>query len=175
LWEELGDLLGGRPGWHCELTNEGLLWSFGAMESSLPNFGWHGREDQPAHGYELFDHEADTTLSFDNIALLRTWLEANEHRHANHLRTELRRWVVHDDWQLLKAFSWKAKVSHEGRSWLGTVDNIPSEATFATDLPALIGQMKELIAAAFDAPADVAAGISPSVRLDESATRAVTA
>src|SRR4051812_39323296 len=36
-WEALGDLLGGRPGWHCDFTNQGLLWSYGALGSSLFN------------------------------------------------------------------------------------------------------------------------------------------
>lgn len=36
-WEDLGNLLGGRPGWRCQLVNQGeLLWSYGAMGRS-PN------------------------------------------------------------------------------------------------------------------------------------------
>jgi hypothetical protein len=174
-WEQLGDLLGGRPGWHCELTSEGLMWSFGALGSSLFNVSWHGEGDEVPTGYELFDYDADETLSFGSVDELRVWLEGNEHRHANHLRDNLRGWVMADDWALLKSFPWKAQVTFLDGTWVGTVLGIPADATFAGSLPDLVGQLRELIADAFDAPASVAPDVSLSVRMDRAATGAAGA
>ncbi|MFK5243149.1 hypothetical protein ACI3PF_20775, partial [Lactococcus lactis] len=49
-WEELGNLLGGRPGWRCTFGAEGLMWSFGAGGSSLFNITAPGEASHYASG-----------------------------------------------------------------------------------------------------------------------------
>jgi hypothetical protein len=177
-WRELGDLLGGRPGWRCDLTSEGLLWSFGASGSSLFNISFppveHDAADAIPAGYDLYDWEADETVSFSNTRELLAWLEANEPRHAGHLR-KLRELAMTNDWAVLKSLGWKARVSYDGGTWVGTVEGIPADATFSTSLAGLTDALRELIAASFEAPADVAPDISLSLKLDHAATAALTA
>ena len=181
-WQELGDLLGGRPGWRCDLTSEGLLWSFGASGSSLFNITLPRtdadtedvNEDGVApDGYNVYDYEADAMVPFGNISELLTWLEANEHRHANHL-ANLREMAMTFDWKVLKTLGWKAHVTHVDGTWVGTVDGIPTDATFSSTLPGLTAALRELIAAAFDAPAEVTPDIGLSVKLDQAGTAALT-
>jgi hypothetical protein len=189
-WQELGDLLGGRPGWRCDLTSEGLLWSFGPSGSSLFSITLPEADadledvsdldtDDPGEdgiapaGYELYDDDADEMVSFANVSELLTWLEANEHRHANHL-AKLREMAMTFDWKVLKTLGWKARVTYVDGTWVGTVDRIPAEATFSSTLPGLTSSLRELIATAFDAPAEVTPDIELSVVLDQAATAALT-
>lgn len=181
-WEELGDLLGGRSGWHCDFTSEGLLWSFGAMGSSLfnvsPVTAESVAEDDEAEpyvwnrGYELFDYEADNLLNFGDTTELREWLEENEARHAEHLRS-LNAFVRGNEWSDLSRFEWDARVTHDSSTFIGVVPKVPSEMVAGPDLPSVLTGLQELMAHAFGAPHDAARHVRLNVRLDTKATAAL--
>lgn len=173
-WLDLGDLLGGRPGWHCELTGEGLLWSFGPFGSSLFNVGAPEDEDDYAAGrYMLYDYEADEEQKFGSTTAMLEWLEANEHRHADHLRN-MRESLSDRHWSVVKGMGIGARITHDGHTYIATVPFLSLESTFADDLPTLMSRVRELIAHACDAPPEVAPDIEITARLDAKATAALT-
>jgi len=152
-WEELGDLLGGRSGWHCELTNSGLMWSFGPAGSSMFNIT-APEEGLPTDGYDLFDYDDDRTIHFDSTHEMREGLEDNESRHTDHLRG------IH--WELGRAPVWRVKVDVDEEVWLGTVEGIPMEVVTAANLPSLLRAARGLVVHAFGAPT----GSVSEVKLD---------
>jgi hypothetical protein len=177
-WTALGDLLGGRPGWYCELGTDGLYWHFGAMQASLLNIGSpveDGRRDKfPKSNYSLFDYEADEVVHFESIDDLRTWLEANEPRFTDYIRGRYSEWASADDWAVLRMMTWRINVEYDGAAWIATVPNVPADATFANDLPQALRQAGELICAAFGAPARIAELMSLEAYLDVEACSALT-
>ncbi|MEG3093483.1 hypothetical protein [Sphingomonas sp. PB1R3] len=173
-WEDLGDLLGGRPGWHCDFTGEALLWSFGPFGSSL--FNVSPPDDAGDYGvgaYELFDYEADETHRFATTAALLSWLEANEHRHADHVR-KLKEYASAFEWRVLKDIGVELRVTHDGSVFIGTFPDIAFESAFAADVPTLLAQAREAVARAHDAPPGIAPEIDLIVRLDPKASAALT-
>jgi len=179
-WVALGDLLGGRPGWHCDFTSSGLLWSYGALGSSLFNISAPDTPEDPDEPsdyetgkYILFDYDADIEHGFFSIDDLRVWLESNEYRHADHAR-EVGQWVASDGWAMLNALTFDARVTYEDGNWMATVPKLPLEAAFAYDLPTLIERVRELIAGALGAPLELASTIEIQARLTPAATRALS-
>lgn len=174
-WTVLGDLLGGRPGWRCELTEHGLTWLFGPMGSGLFTITAPDDEsDDYATGrYEAFDYEADMSFLFDGTTELREWLDANEHRHADHLQ-KIHELVSAMDWDVLKGMGLEALVTHDGQTWIATVPKLALESTFADDFPTLLVRVRELITHATSAPPGIAPDISITARLDTAATAALT-
>ncbi|NHE67799.1 hypothetical protein G9U53_26195 [Rhodococcus sp. D-46] len=170
-WKDLGDLLYGRPGWYCEITNTDnrmhMMWSFGAVGSSLFNISL---ENEP--GYSLFDWDADTTLPFTTINQLREWLDINEDRHSDHLR-KLRPLAESFDWAILKNVGFDLDVTVDGDAWIATVRKLPITMSTAKSLSETVSQAREAIATAFDAPAKVAQDILVRVHLDHAAASAL--
>lgn len=84
-WLALGELLGGRPGWHFELANlesgPGIMWGFGIRRAArlvvtVPD------------SYLLYDSDADEAgrhldceHPFATVPELLAWLEAHEAEH----------------------------------------------------------------------------------------------
>lgn len=178
-WEALGDLLGGRPGWHCDFTNQGLLWSYGALGSSLFNISAPSAPDDSSEPsdyqsgtYVLFDYDADVEHGFSDLAELRAWLEQNEPRHVDHART-VGQMVASDGWSMLAGLTFDARVTYEGGTWIATVPKLPLEAAFAGDLVTVVAHVRELVAGALGAPAELASTIEIQARLTPAATRAL--
>ncbi|MCL8026959.1 hypothetical protein [Nocardioides bruguierae] len=173
-WENLGDLLGGRPGWHCEFTSEGLLWSFGPLGSSLFNLSAPENPDDYSSGvYEVFDYEADTTHRLASTADLLTWLEGNEHRHVDHVR-RMKGLASAFDWRVLKNLGVELRVTHDGSSYIGTFPSLPFESAMETDFLTLLTHARQAVARAHDAPEAIAADIDLVVRLDPRASAALS-
>jgi hypothetical protein len=173
-WAALADLLSGRPGWRCELDSDGLAWCFGPIGTGM--FIVPAPDTVEAFEtttYRLFDYQADESVRFNSTAELRVWLEANEHRHAEHLRSMTWYYSEPGDWGLLKLYAWPVKVTYDGTFWIGTVPDIPSEVTSAGSLPDLLRRVRELIAHAVGAPVEVAADISLTAALDQPAAAAL--
>lgn len=172
-WESLGNLLYGRPGWYCEIanTNEGteLMWSFGALGSSLFNITWSGDPGQ----YRLFDYEADNVIVLHSTDELRDWLDDNERRHDEHVTTSIRPLASSDGWSVLRSIGFTLDVTHDGSTWIASVRKLPVTAAFGSSLQEAIKNAREAIAHAFDAPKNVAADIKVSVRLDPAAVSAL--
>lgn len=78
------------------------------------------------------------------------------------------------DWGVLTGGGWTAKVTHDGSHLIGSVPMIPQSFASASDLQTLCNALRELIAAAFDAPADVAPRIGLTVVLDSVASAALS-
>lgn len=183
-WTAIGDLLGGRPGWRCELTEHGLTWLFGPMGSGLftitaPDADAEDEADADVAAdhyatgrYEVFDYEADGPHSFNGTTELREWLDSNEHRHSDHLE-KIHELVSAMDWDVLKGMGLEALVTHDGQTWIATIPKLVLESTFADDFPTLLVRVRELIAHATGAPADIAQDISITARLDVAATAAL--
>jgi predicted RNase H-like HicB family nuclease len=169
----LGDLLGGRPGWHCDLTREGILWSYGALGASLFNISPPTSDAAPDHRFSVFDYEQDETFEFAGTDALREWLDANEGRHADYAR-KARAVVAAFDWGVLKS-GFTADITIDGDTWVGTVRTLPMEATFATSLATLVANLREMIGQVFDAPAAVIPEIAIVARLDAKAAAHLTA
>lgn len=170
-WKELGDLLYGRPGWYCELTSDPdarLMWSFGAVGSSLFNITYNGEP-----GYSLYDYYADTTTLFPAITALREWLEENEDRHADHPR-KLRDIAASNDWGTLKTVGFDVDVTHDNAVWIATVRKLPVTMSPAESLATAVVHIREAIAAAFDAPISIADAIQVKVHLDNAAVAALS-
>ncbi|MGC5224476.1 type II toxin-antitoxin system HicB family antitoxin [Micromonospora sp. DT81.3] len=171
-WKRLGDLLGDRPGWKCEIANTGsqieLMWSFGALGSSLFNVS----REEDGEGYHLFDYEADKVIVFGALEELRTWLEENEQRHVDYPRT-LRGLAADNDWALLKSMPFQVDVTYDGSTWIATFRQLPLEYSSGATLTEAISNAKEAIAHAFDAPKNIAPRIQVTARLDVEAVAAL--
>lgn len=170
---EIGDLLAGRSGWHCELTAEGVLWSFGPFGASLFNISPPKDAEAPVGRFALFDYDADESIYFEAVQELRMWLDANEHRHANHVH-KMRDMISMSDWAVLTKGALEARVDFAEGLFIGTVPSLPAEATFARTLAELVNNLRELVGAAVGAPADVTARIRLRVLLEPDAAAAVT-
>lgn len=172
-WESLGNLLYGRPGWCCEIVNTDggteLMWSFGALGSSLFDITW---ADDLAT-YRLFDYDADEVVVFYSIDALRDWLDDNETRHANHVVRNLTPMASADGWSLLRVYEFALDVTYDGSTWIASVRKLPVTAAFASSLQDAVSNAREAIAHAFDAPKNIAADITVSVRLDPAAVAAL--
>lgn len=179
-WLALGDLLGGRPGWRCELTDEGLIWLFGPLGTGLFVVSAPFHED-PADvdadyengRYVILDHAADEMPEFTGTEKMREWLDANESRHAKHVE-KLRFAYEENDWAVLKSMEFETRITHDGHTFIATVPYLSMESTFADDLPTVLTRVQELIAHAFDAPQNIAPEITVKARLDPAAVNAVT-
>lgn len=174
-FESVGNLLYGRPGWACSISNTDagteLLWTFGALGSGLFVISYEGNPST----YRVFDYDADDDVTFNTINELREWLDANEPRHADYVRTTLRDMVAADDWWLLKGHTFEVDVTYDGSAWVGTVRKLPVTFSSAPSLPETITAVREAIAHEFDAPQNVAPQIKVQVHLDEEAAAALTA
>ncbi|OHF24513.1 hypothetical protein BKP30_29300 [Rhodococcus erythropolis] len=170
-WKDLGDLLYGRPGWYCEITNTAnetqMTWSFGTLGSSLFNVTF---DDES--GYSLFDWDADSKLRFTTIDQLREWLDTNEDRHSNHPR-KLRSLAEAFDWAVLKNVGFDLDVTVDDDAWIATVRKLPVTMSTAKTLSETVSQAREAIASAFDAPTKVAQSILVQVHLDHAAASAL--
>ena len=120
----------------------------------------------------MFDYEADETRQFSGATALRDGLEANEHRHADHVR-RLRDLASADDWAVLTGMGIAVRVTHDGGSFIATFPTIPLESTFAPDLTSLLANAREAIADAHGAPPEVALRIKVTAFLDDRATDAL--
>ena len=172
-WERLGDLLHGRPGWHCDLTSEGLLWSYGALGASLFNISApEDSEDFKRGRYEVFDFDEDESHTF-TLDELRSWLEDNEHRHSDHAH-RLGQLYGGEDWSILNGMIFDARVTHDGAMFVGTVPSLVLEFTAADDLATVVDNLRGLVTSALGAPSDVAPRVQIDARLDGKATRALS-
>ncbi|GAA1119887.1 hypothetical protein NE857_26340 [Nocardiopsis exhalans] len=166
-WKELGDLLYGRPGWYCEITNSDtgmeMMWSFGALRASLFNISFDGDRD-----YALFDWEADSTERFSTINELRAWLDVNEERHTDHPRN-LHDLVAASDWSVLKTVGFDIDVIFDGETWIATVRRLPVTMSTADSLSNVVSRARDAITHVFDAPPEVAQDIQVRVHLDHTA------
>jgi len=177
-WVALGDLLGGRPGWHCEFTqltdHNGLLWSFGAFGSSLFNISAPRDPGDFASGaLEIYDFEGDTTYRFAGTDELLAWLEDNEHRHADHV-SNLRPLASAFGWKVLKTMGVDLRVTHDGSSFIATFPDLPFESAAASDLSTLLAHARQAVARAHGAPDWVTTEIGLRVHLDPAASRAAS-
>jgi hypothetical protein len=86
-----------RPGWALSISNTDagteFLWTFGALGSGLFVISY----EEDSSTYRVFDDDGDDDVTFDTIDELREWLDANEARHSNDVRTNLRDMVSADD------------------------------------------------------------------------------
>jgi predicted RNase H-like HicB family nuclease len=170
-WRDLGDLLYGRAGWHCEIVNTSqgveMVWSFGAMGSALfiISFG-----EAPA--YHLYDHEADDDLMFEDVEALRAWLDDNEQRHLEYPR-RLRNYAADADWAMLKSFPFSVDVTYDGAAWIATFRELPLTYSSGQSLAEVISNAREAITEAFDAPIAAALDLQVAVRLDAAASAAL--
>lgn len=173
-WESLGNLLYGRPGWYCELANTSdgpkLMWSFGALGTSLFNIVL--RDDLT--DFDLFDYEADQSVSFESIEQLGEWLDRNESRHSDHVRRNLTPMASADGWRLLRLYEFVLDVTFDGSAWIAIVQKLPVTAAFGSSLTVAVSNAREAIAHEFQAPKSLATDITVSVRLDPAAVAALT-
>lgn len=172
-FKAVGDLLYGRPGWSCSICNTDtgveLMWSFGAMGSSLFVISYDGDPSE----YRVFDYDEDDSVSFSSIGDLRDWLDKSEPRHADFVRRRLRGDASADDWWLLKGFVFDVDVTFDGSVWVATPRKLPVTFTSGSSLGEAIKSAREAIAHEFDAPASLAAEIKVKLRLDEAAASAL--
>ncbi|GAA1692395.1 hypothetical protein GCM10009808_06880 [Microbacterium sediminicola] len=172
-WESLGNLLYGRPGWYCELANTDggaeLMWSFGALGSSLFNISL---TDDPT-SFQLFDYAADECVLLSSIDELREWLDRNEARHATHVERNLAPMASANGWRLLKAHEFMLDLTYDEATWIASVRKLPVTAAFGSSLKEAVSNAREAIAHAFHAPPELAADIRVSVRLDQAAVAAL--
>lgn len=170
-WKDLGDLLYGRPGWYWHIANTGhaieLLWSFGALGSSLFVISVGH-----APSYHLYDHEADTELVFDTIDTLRRWLDDNEQRHSEYPQ-RLRNYAADSDWALLRSLPFEVDVTFDGSVWIATFRQLPVAYSSGSTLPQAVSNAREAITDAFDAPRTVAKSVQVILRLDVAASAAL--
>lgn len=171
-WKDLGDLLYGRPGWHCEITNAtsgpAMIWSFGAVGTSLFNLAYEGRAD-----YAVFDWETDATIRFGGVTELQDWLEANEPRHAEHTLGLRDLAGATTGWAVLKRMGFDVDVTFDTDSWIATVRKLPVTMSLGGSLEQAVSNAREAIAHAFNAPEDVAPDIQVRVHLDQPASAAL--
>lgn len=165
-FEEIGNFLAARPGWHCDLTSDsGILWSFGAFGASLFNISPPESASTVTGRFSLFDYDADEVLAFNTIDELRGWLELNEHRHADHAH-KLRDMIASLDWAYLKRGSLEARVQFSDGAWIGTIPGLPAEATFGRTLPEVVRALQDMVASVIDVPADVVRDIRFELTVD---------
>ena len=158
-WEDLGDLLYGRPGWYCHVANTGsaieVLWSFGALGSSRFSI-----DVGAAPKYHVYDQEEDEAIVFDEIDELRTWLETNEARHLDYPR-RLKSCVADSDWALLRTMTFDVDATLDSGMWIVTPRQFPLTFSSGASLNEALVNVRMAIAGAFDAPLSLA----PSIRL----------
>lgn len=170
-WKALADLLYGRPGWHCEIANTGtsveMLWSFGALSSSLFVIS-----SSSAPKIHLLDYDEDEEVEFESVDDLRAWLEVNEARHAEYPR-RLKAYAADSDWALLRSLPFEVDVTVDGSEWITTFRTLPLTFSSADSLAESLGRARQAIANAFDAPPALAPVIKIVAHLDEEATAAL--
>lgn len=172
-FEEIGDLLGGRPGWHCDLTSEGILsWSFGAFGASLFNISPPKDAEAEDGRFSVFDYEADEVVPFDAVSPLREWLDENEPRHAGHAGS-LRALAAVNNWAPLTRVGLEARVDYADGTWIGTITTIPSEATFGRSLSHVVRALREMVGAVLDVPTAIIPKIRLQVTLEANAVDAI--
>ncbi|WP_267419512.1 MULTISPECIES: hypothetical protein [unclassified Curtobacterium] len=171
-WAALGDALYGRPGWYCELvitdTGTSLLWSFGALGTSLFNIGWEGDADS----ITLFDYENDRSISFGSSVELNEWLDQNEWRHDDHVRENLAPMLADANWALLQSVEFQIDVTHDDSTWIATVQKLPVTAAFGPSLTEVLSAARAAIVHEFGAPAGLASQIKVSAHFDPAAVAA---
>lgn len=170
-WNDLGELLYGRPGWSCEIVYTGtsieLVWSFGALGSSLFVISAGS-----APAFHLYDHETDTELEFDTVDALQEWLDENEHRYSEYPR-QLRNYAADSDWALLRSLPFKVDVTFDGLIWIATFRQLPVTYSSGSTLSEAVANAREAITDAFDAPRKLAPSVNIVLRLDAAASAAL--
>ncbi len=103
MWQTLGDLLHGRPGWHFDV-DAGMagtaLWSLGVLGESRLNISVteEGR-------FQCFDYDDDTETNVSDVAAVEEWLASleEEARKPSPMSLSLARtFSTESDWVLLK-------------------------------------------------------------------------
>lgn len=178
-WIDLGDLLGGRPGWRCCLGDGGITWRFGPLDTSLFSISAPDEEDDESYDarrYVVHDHAPDDIdVECVGASVLLGWLEGNEPRHAEHL-TSLRPLMSGHEWDVLTMRPFDVRITHDDLTFIATVPTVsPMDAAFGNSLGEVLANARAMIAAACGAPAEVTDRLNLKARLDAKATRAVLA
>lgn len=167
-WQELGDLLAGRSGWHFDIVSTSggqreALWSLGTFGAALLNIGL----DEQAQ-FRCFDYLEDQSQDCSIVAEVERWLAGREERakKPNAAQLEL---AQADDWWGLKIHRYTAVVSWSDGYYSATVLGAMLDAAFGETLQQAINCVGEMICAMYDAPAALAAELKLAVELEPSA------
>lgn len=140
-WEELGDLLAFRSGWHCDVVNQGeLLWSFGVFGGSLLNIGIH-----KVGIFACFDYHEDCLYEFETIGEVSDWLDKREEKAKEKDIKESKSFLSPDGWKLLRNITFDLEIDWFPDTYVGVVRGSASEATFAESLSGVIHNAREML------------------------------
>ena len=167
-WQELGDLLAGRSGWHFDIVSTSggqreALWSLGTFGASLLNIGL----DAQAR-FRCFDYLEDQSQDCSSVADVERWLTGREERakKPNAAQLEL---AQADDWWGLKSHRYVAVVSWSDGYYSATVLGAMLDAAFGETLQQAVNRAGEMICDTYDAPPELAAELKLAVELEPSA------
>lgn len=167
-WQDLGDAVAHRSGWHFDLANGGEpMWCFGAFGMALLVIFVNelGR-------YECFDYYADDSEFPGSVDEVLTWVDARETTALAKGRAPYEL-VKHDDWKLLGQMPLDLDVTYFDGYFSGSVRNIPGEAVLQPDLPSTVRAAGQLVSDHVGAPREKAATVKFRLHLDVDAASAV--
>lgn len=164
-WEELGNLLAYRAGWHFDFVNRGEpLWSVGVLGESRLNVSVEGESR-----YHCYDHDRNDEATLDSISEVESWLEPREEeaRKPSAVSLSIAR---SDDWRILKTYPFRLSVSWSDGYFAATLPAL-TEAGFGQTLVEAVNQAGEMLCHLFGAPTELARDLTMELELDPAATQ----
>jgi len=166
-WQELGDLLAGREGWHCDVVNSvELMWSFGTFRGSLLNI-----QVLKNGQFGCFDYSEDENQSFELIADVDAWILKREPAARKSDLETSKDFLSANNWHGLRNFPFELDVDYVDPTYIGVIRGGAHEATFARSLKELIINAKQMIVAYFDSEESMGDQLIIRTHLAEAATK----
>lgn len=165
-WEDLGDLLAHRMGWHFELSSGHPLWSLGHFGASMLNIRVVESGD-----FYCFDYAADEAVEVSTTEQVEAWLAHREV--AARQPTQLQRSILEDsDWRILRsgASVFDVRVSWSDGWYFATVVGLPEEAVFEKTLRSVVDSVRSMLVRSLGAPDDIGPQLALRIGLDEKAS-----
>jgi hypothetical protein len=168
-WRDLGDVLAGRSSWHFDVdVDDGPLWSMGVFGESRLNI-----YVTASGGFHCFDHLAGEEVEVSTLAEVEAWLARRE-QNATVTSAAQREYARTYDWKVLTEIPIAVGVSWSDGAWAASVPDC-FDVALAPTLAEAVAGARTMICALFDAPAEIAARLTVTADLDETAVRQLTA
>lgn len=162
-WQDLGNLLAYRAGWHFNIADPGeALWCCGVLgESRLVVYV------KPA-GFHCYDRAEDSEAVVPDTAGIEAWLAPRE-ADASTPSALMQEMAKANDWQVLRIHQFLLDMSWSDGMFCATLPAL-HEPSFGIGLGDAINGAAEMLCQLFGAPLELASQLTIAVNMDQSAT-----